>query len=152
MTWCRHFLLLAFLAAVGSSGCTRRVPIASLADAGGDVGVVMTLEDGENVRGRLVSFGDGRVVVESTYELGTRVELRGFGERKLLFIDGAEVEGEIVSVERSRGSTIVRLRRVFAASRVVRASFFRSGREASLAPVASLLVGPVVGGLLAFAF
>jgi hypothetical protein len=63
-------VVLAGLAA----GCARRVPLSELGPAGAPVGVVLTTVSGEELSGRLLSFGDGKMVVEVVSADGASVQ------------------------------------------------------------------------------
>jgi hypothetical protein len=58
------FVVLVMLGGL-MSGCAKRVPLSDLDAGGALVGVVLTTVGGEEVSGRLLSLGGGKVVVEA---------------------------------------------------------------------------------------
>ena len=76
----------------------------------------------------------------------------------LTTLSGEEVSGRLLSlgggkaVVEVQGPDGIDVRRTFDLDQVSRATFHREANEAALAPIVSLLLGPVVGVLLAVAF
>lgn len=60
-------ITIVVLAMLGGlmSGCAKRAPLSDLDAEGASVGVKLTTVGGEEVSGRLLSFGGGKVVVEA---------------------------------------------------------------------------------------
>jgi len=142
-------LVMLLVAAAGLSGCARRVPVAELARRGAEVGVRAELRSGERIEGRLASLSDETLVVDVVYRPGPDVEIVGSTDRLSVVSAGETVAGEIVSVEGRGRDRRVTLRRTIEAAQVARATFHRSAREATLAPVVSVLAGPLIGAALA---
>ncbi len=134
-----------------SCGCTKRVPVAQLGDEGADVGVAVTLTDGAEIKGRLLSLTEREMVVEIDYVVGGTIELRGSGERRRLLDHGAPVAGEVIAVERDAGGRVARVERVVPLDEVAKATFHRSRSEVSTGAILSLFVGPAIGAVLALA-
>ncbi|MFH1502103.1 MAG: hypothetical protein ABIG03_03555 [Candidatus Eisenbacteria bacterium] len=131
------------------AGCARRVPVAELEARDASVGAVVRLTSGEALSCRLLSLSTDALEVEVYYPVGGDVELWGTGEDRRVVSGGEQVAGDLVSVERDGVSRTAVVRRMVAVSEVTTATFHRSGSEASLGPILSLLVGPVIGALLA---
>ena len=143
--------LVAAAAVVCAAGCARHVAAPELGAAGADVGVVVRLESGDVMSGRLLSLQGDDVHAELEYRVGEDAELRGVGDRRRVVVDGRNVPGEIVAIERDGVTTVARVRRRLKLGEIDEMTFHRSGREASLGPVVSAVLGPVVGALLALA-
>jgi hypothetical protein len=139
----------SFVILLCAAGCARHVPSSELDALGADVGVTIRLKDGHNVRGRLLSLDGDQVHTELIYRLGVETELRGLGDRRRVVVGGDDVPGEIVGVEREGITTLVRVRRYIRLEEIDEMTFHRSGREASLGPVVSAVLGPIIGALLA---
>lgn len=133
------------------AGCSRHVPLSDLSAGGAVVGVVVTTADGDEIRGELLSITEREMVVLAHYTEGGGVKIEGFGDDRRVVVDGTRVAGDVVSVDHVDGGRIARVRRALRVLDVERATFHRSGQEASLAAVLGLLLGPSVGGLLALA-
>jgi hypothetical protein len=132
------------------SGCARRVPVSELESAGAQVGVAVTLTGGDELECRLLSLSSDDMLVDVYYRIGGEVQLRGTGSGRRVVSKGEEVPGELAAVvQESPGRRTAIVRRTIDLDEVSRATFHRSGSEASLGPVLSLFVGPIVGALLA---
>ena len=142
-------LVASAVLALCAAGCARYVASSELGALGADVGVVIRLEGGESVRGKLLSLAGDEVHAELIYEVGEGVELRGLGDRRRVVVDGEDAPGEIVAIEREGVTSVVRVRRAIRLEEIDEMTFHRSGREASLGPVVSAILGPVIGALLA---
>jgi hypothetical protein len=68
----RIAVVLAMLGGL-ASGCANRAPLSDLDAAGASVGIKLTTAGGEEVEGRLLSFGGGKVVVEADGPDGTGI-------------------------------------------------------------------------------
>jgi hypothetical protein len=148
----RVALLTIAAAAILTTGCARRVPVAALEDGGAHVGVVVVLASGESINARLLSFSPEGMELETYHPIGGAVTLQGTGSDARLERRGKRIPGELVSVERGDGNSRTAIvRRTVPLDDVSSATFHRSGSEASLGPVLSLFIGPVVGALLALA-
>ncbi len=147
----KALITVIMLLVLSLSGCARRVPVAELEDRGADVGAVVTLENGDTFRCRVLSLSRDELLVEIYYPIGGDVELRGSGADLRVVVGGERVLGEITSIERDGISRTALVRRTIPVDDVSHATFHRSGSEASLGPILSLFVGPVVGALLALA-
>ena len=135
-------------AALLANGCTRQVPVGELSAAGTDVGVIVKMADGEELRGQLLSVTEREMVVVAYYVAGGVTEIEGFGEARRVVVDGTRVPGDVVGVDRLDGARVARVRRVLRIQDIERATFHRSGQEASLAKILSFIIGPVVGATL----
>jgi hypothetical protein len=144
-------LTVAIAALLSACGCSRHVPLTDLSAGGAVVGVIATTVDGEEIRGELVSVTEREMVVLARYTQSEAVEIEGFGEGRRVIVDGVRVDGEVVSVDRVEGARVARVRRTLRVVDVARATFHRSGQEASLGTLLSFILGPSVGGLLALA-
>ena len=130
-------------------GCARYVPAAELDASGAEVGVVVRFSGGAAVSGQLLALDGDKARVELIYVLGGETDLRGTGDRRRLIVDGGDVPGEVVAVEREGIRTVVRLHRSVRLDEMEEMTFHRSGREASLGPLVSAVLGPAIGALLA---
>jgi hypothetical protein len=139
---------LALLAAL-TAGCAKRVAAEELDAGGARVGAVVALASGETVRCRVLSLSRDTALVEVYYTIGGRTELRGTGDARYISVDGERVPGELVAVERDGADRTALVQRSVRLSDIRSATFHRSGSEASLGPILSTLIGPVVGALLA---
>ena len=146
---------LSLLALVGllaaASGCARRTPVAELDAGGADIGVAVVLKSGEALRGRLLSMTEERMLLDARYPIRGEVRLAGAGERRRVESNGAVVPGDLVAIERDGTERTAVVRRAVEVTDVLSATFHRSGSEASLGPLLSTLVGPLVGALLGLA-
>jgi hypothetical protein len=135
--------------ATAGTGCARRVPGEDLDAEGARVGAIVVMKSGETLTCRLLSLTRDTAVVESYYPVGGDVDVRGTGEGSYLSVKGVRIEGEVVAVEREGIHRTAVVRRSLRLADVHTATFHRSGSEASLGPILSALVGPIVGALLA---
>lgn len=133
------------------AGCARHVAAPELGAAGADVGVVVRLVTGDVMGGRLLSLDGDEIQAEFVYRIGENAELRGLGDRRRVVVEGRDVLGEIVAMERDGITLVVRVRRRLELAEIDEMTFHRSAREASLGPIVSAVLGPVVGALLALA-
>lgn len=144
-------LALPVVAALLLPGCARYVESSELDSAGSSIGVILTLEDGETARGRVLSLDGDEITIEFKYRLGGGTDLRGLGDRRRVVVNGRDVPGEITAVDREGATTVVYLERRLRFRDIEEMTFHRSGREASLGPVVSAMLGPMIGALLALA-
>jgi hypothetical protein len=145
-------LAVAVASLLLACGCARQVPLDDLAAGGGDVGVFVRTAEGEDIRGQLVSLTGREMVVVARHAEGGVVAIQGFGDDRRVVVDGVRIDGEVVGVDRVEGVRVARVRRTLRITEIERATFHRSGGEASLAAILSLVLGPSVGGLLALVF
>lgn len=145
-------LAAVVIAALLLTGCARRVPAGDLASAGADVGVRLRLRPEREIEGRLVSLTKDTIVLDVEYAESEGVELAGAGERLRVIARGEPVDGEILSVEGRGSGRRATVRMSFPTGDVAEATFHRSSREATLGPVVSALLGPLVGASLALLF
>ncbi len=145
----RRLVILLAAVAVLATGCARRVPVEELDAAGARVGATVVMKDGQALRCRVLSLSRQRMVVDAYYTIGGETDLRGVGGDQYVYVGGERVDGDVMSVERSDGERTAVVRRSLSPSDVDAVTFHRSGSEASLGPVLSALVGPLVGALLA---
>ncbi len=145
----RTLILFMVALAALAAGCARRVPMGDLEAGGAQVGAVVVMGDGETFRCRVLSLSRETAIVEAYYVVGGDVALRGSGDERYIAVDGRRVPGEIVEIRLDEATRTVTLRRSLNVADIDTATFHRSGSEASLGPILSALVGPVVGALLA---
>ncbi len=132
-----------------ASGCAQQVPLDDLSAGPAYVGVVVTMVDGEELRGELLSVTEREMVVIARYAESHGVEIEALGDDRRVVVNGTRVAGEVVGVDLLDGARVARVRRAIRVQDIDRATFHRSAQEASLAATLSLLLGPSVGGLLA---
>jgi len=141
-------LALAAVLAI-ASGCARRIPASELGEEGGDVEIRLTTAAGEQVGGRLVSLSSSDVVVDALYAHGGDVSIEGTPDRRRVVVDGRDVDGQVLAVERTpEGRAQATVRRTFSLNEITSAEIARSRREATLGTLISQVAGPAIGLLL----
>ena len=129
-------------------GCARHVPLAELGTSGAVVGVRLTMSDGEQVTGRVISLDAGSVVVAVRHVIAGDVRMRGRGDERALYSGAERVPGRLVRVDADEGGRTAVVHRTLRAVDITSATFHESSGERSLSAIVSLLLGPVVGGAL----
>jgi hypothetical protein len=140
------------LAGLVLAGCSRRVPIGEIGTSGTAVWTRIVTEDGERLRGRLVSLDASEIVIEIAYPIEGDVRLSTRAGKTELYSGPERVEGELVGViEGDEGREALVHRRCRTID-VESASFYESKGEQSLRTIVSLFLGPAVGGLAGLIF
>lgn len=147
----RKTAVVAALAALllCAPGCSKRVPLSSLAEGGAEVGAKLRTSSGERMEGLLVSMTDSAVRLEVEYAVRGDVSIRGTGERRIVYSGDDPIPGELLRVERRDGLSYATVDRTVALEDVVSMTFHRSRSEASLSPILSAVLGPLVGASVA---
>ena len=143
-------LLVLVCAGLVACGCARNVPLAELGASGAVVWVRLATSDGEEVTGRVVSLDAGSMVIALRHVIEGDVRVRERGGDQALYSGTEQLPGRFVRIDTDDGGRVAVVHRTFQVVDIASATFHESGRERSLASIVSLLLGPAVGGALAF--
>jgi hypothetical protein len=154
-------LLVLVCAGLVACGCARQVPLAELGPSGAVVWVRLATSDGEQVTGRATSDGEqvtgrvisldaGSVVVALRHAIEGDVRVRERGGDQALYSGAERLPGRFVRIDTDEGERVAVVHRTFQVVDIASATFHESGGERSLSSIVSLLLGPAVGGALAF--
>lgn len=143
-------LLALVCACLLTGGCARQVSLADLGSSGAVVWVRLTTSDEERVEGEMVSLDAGSMVVLVKHELRGDVRVRERDGASTVYSGTERLPGEFVRIESSEDRRVAVVQRTFRASTIATATFHENKGERSLGSIVSLLLGPVVGGVLAF--
>jgi hypothetical protein len=143
-------LFVLACACLAAAGCARTVSLAEIGSTGAPVWVRLSISDGEELVGQVVSLDAVTMVVATRHRLVGDVRVRTRGGEEALY-DGAErMPGEVARIEREEDRRYAVVHRTFRALEIESATFHESGGERSLASIISHLLGPVVGAALGF--
>ena len=137
-------------AVLAASGCARHVSLAELGPSGATVGVRLTISDGEQVTGQVVSLDAVSMVVAVRHAIEGDVRVRERGGDQALYSGTERVLGRLVRVDTDEGERVAVVHRTFQTVDIVSATFHESRRERSLSSILSHLLGPAVGATLGF--
>ena len=143
-------LLVLICAGLVACGCARQVPLAELGPSGAVVWVRLATADGEQVTGRVISLDAGAVVVALRHAIEGDVRVRERGGDQALYSGTERLPGRFVRIDTDEGERVAVVHRTFRVVDIASATFHESGGERSLSSIVSLLLGPAVGGALAF--
>jgi hypothetical protein len=143
-------LLVLVCAGLVACGCARQVPLAELGPSGAVVWVRLATSDGEQVTGRVISLDAGSVVVALRHAIEGDVRVRERGGDQALYSGTERLPGQFVRIDTDEGERVAVVHRTFRVVDIASATFHESGGERSLSSIVSLLLGPAVGGALAF--
>lgn len=137
-------------AGLAASGCARHVSLAELGASGATVGVRLTVSDGEQVTGQVVSLDAVSMVVAVRHAIEGDIRVRERGGDQALYSGTERVPGRFVRVDTDDGERVAVVHRTFQTIDIVSASFHETRGERSLSSILSHLLGPAVGGTLGF--
>ena len=143
-------LLVLVCAGLVACGCARQVPLTELGPSGAVVWVRLATSDGEEVTGRVVSLDAGSMVVALRHAIEGDVRVRERGGDQALYSGTEWLPGRFVRIDTDEGERVAVVHRTFQVVDIASATFHESGGERSLSSILSLLLGPAVGGALAF--
>ena len=143
-------LLALVCAGLVACGCARQVPLTELDQSGAVVWVRLATSDGEQVTGRIVSLDAGSMVIALSHAVEGDVRVRERGDDKALYSGTERLPGRFVRVDTEDGERVAVVHRTFQVVDIDSATFHESGGERSLSSIVSLLLGPAIGGALAF--
>lgn len=143
-------LLVLVCAGLVACGCARQVPLAELGPSGAVVWVRLATSDGEQVTGRVISLDAGSVVVALRHAIEGDVRVREGSGDQALYSGAERLPGRFVRIDTDEGERVAVVHRTFQVVDIASATFHESGGERSLSSIVSLLLGPAVGGALAF--
>ena len=143
-------LLVVVCSGLAACGCARQVPLAELGSSGAVVWVRLETSDGEQVTGQVVSLDAGSMVVALRHAIEGDVRVRERGDERALYSGTERMPGQFVRIDTDDGERAAVVHRTFPAVDVVSATFHGSRGERSLSSIVSLLLGPAIGGTLAF--
>ncbi len=143
-------LLVLVCAGLVTCGCARQVPLTELGPSGAVVWGRLETSDGEEVTGRVVSLDAGSMVIALRHALKGDVRVRERGGDKALYSGTERLPGRFVRIDSDDGGRVAVVHRTFRVVDIASATFHESGGERSLASIVSLLLGPAIGGALAF--
>ena len=143
-------LLVLVCAGLVACGCARQVPLTELGPSGAVVWVRLSTSDGEQVTGRIVSLDAGSMVIALRHVIEGDVRVRERGGDKALYSGTERLPGRFVRIDTDEGERVAVVHRTFQVVDVTSATFHESGGERSLSSIVSLLLGPAIGGALAF--
>ncbi len=143
-------LLVLLCAGLVACGCARQVPLTELGPSGAVVWVRLATSDGEEVTGRVVSLDAGSMVIALRHAIEGDVQVRERGGDQALYSGTERLPGRFVRIDTDEGERVAVVHRTFHVVDIASATFHESGGERSLSSILSLLLGPAVGGALAF--
>ncbi|MCK4510137.1 hypothetical protein KAW64_00270 [bacterium] len=143
-------LLVLVCAALVACGCARQVPLTELGPSGAVVWVRLATSGGEQVTGCVVSLDAGSMVVALRHTIEGDVRVRERGGDKALYSGTERLPGRFVRIDTDEGERVAVVHRTFQVVDIASATFHGSAGERSLSSIVSLLLGPAIGGALAF--
>jgi len=143
-------LLVLLCAGLVACGCARQVPLTELGPSGAVVWVRLATSDGEQLTGQVVSLDAGSMVIALRHALEGDVRVRERDGDKVLYSGTERLPGRFMRVDTDDGERVAVVHRTFQVVDVASATFHESGGERSLSSIVSLLLGPAIGGALAF--
>jgi len=143
-------LLVLLCAGLVACGCARQVPLTELGPSGAVVWVRLATSDGEQLTGQVVSLDAGSMVIALRHALEGDVRVRERDGDKALYSGTERLPGRFMRIDTDDGERVAVVHRTFQVVDVASATFHESGGERSLSSIVSLLLGPAIGGALAF--
>ena len=143
-------LLVLVCAGLVACGCARQVPLAELGSSGAVVWVRLATSDGEQVTGQVVSLDAGSMVIALRHAMEGDVRVRERDGDQALYSGTEQLPGRFVRIDTDEGERVAVVHRTVQVVNIASATFHESGGERSLSSIVSLLLGPAIGGALAF--
>lgn len=143
-------LLVLLCAGLVACGCARQVPLTELGPSGAVVWVRLATSDGEQLTGQVVSLDAGSMVIALRHALEGDVRVRERDGDKALYSGTERLPGRFMRIDTDDGERVAVVHRTFQVVDIASATFHESGGERSLSSIVSLLLGPAIGGALAF--
>lgn len=143
-------LLVLLCAGLVACGCARQVPLTELGPSGAVVWVRLATSDGEQLTGQVVSLDAGSMVIALRHAFEGDVRVRERDGDKALYSGTERLPGRFMRIDTDDGERVAVVHRTFQVVDVASATFHESGGERSLSSIVSLLLGPAIGGALAF--
>lgn len=143
-------LLVLLCAGLVACGCARQVPLTELGPSGAVVWVRLATSDGGQLTGQVVSLDAGSMVIALRHALEGDVRVRERDGDKALYSGTERLPGRFMRIDTDDGERVAVVHRTFQVVDIASATFHESGGERSLSSIVSLLLGPAIGGALAF--